>query len=674
MSQIMKKWIGDNQIDHTKLDPSDAYTVRALNVTSDATVAGKARVGSNLFVGGNVLIIGDMTVAGTTTVTNTEVTISEELQINQSLPNPGILINQAGNAAALRIHNTGGNDAIVIDNGNIVLGTGTLVSSGDSSVLGNLYVGNDASVANSLTVGSRYSQPLLNGDVLFGTHGGTGLLFTGDNGTLNRVIAQHDYDNNFVGHLILEGDGGSTSISLDDATVSVSASDLEMFTSVATLYGTLYVGLDTTVFNSMYVNNFLAIGTPDPTEYLHVAATSSVDGVGIALENTYGGSPAKYSITAGPGNYLHFIDELNSLERMTIDGYFNTVNVIDSLTLPSSDFASNFSIISGPVFSALHIYDNYAFAERLTISDIGYVGVGVFPNYNFDVNGDIHASGYLIVDNFASLNNGLGVTGNASVDSLSINFGGMGCSGDAYFFNDASIYYGNLYVNTDASVAGSLTVGNRVSESLSEGDVIFGTHGGTGLRFSGDNGTLNRVTAMHDYDNNLVGRLILEGDGGNTSITLDDSTVNINGALSIFGNLFYEQGIFVGSLFSTYINNDATFTYQRLGNQVTIAWPTITIPGGTRGSGYLFYTDRVDNQFMMPDSIRPLVGTYVGGFDTVNTTYGEAVSVANIHIAGVGGPPNFQMEFYWGYHNSFFDPGQNNTILAGSLTYLISTY
>jgi hypothetical protein len=202
------------------------------------------------------------------------------------------------------------------------------------------------------------------------------------------------------------------------------------------------------------------------------------------------------------------------------------------------------------------------------------------------VAGDGHFTYNLYVDQYASIGNGLGVSGGAYIDILNV-FSGMGCSGDAYFYNDASIYSGNLYVNTDASVANSLTVGNRFSEYLNNGDVLFGTHGGTGLRFVGDNGSLNRIQARYDADLDIQGWLILES-GGSTSISLAPDNIQISpavglniygdatvsGNLQVLGNLVYPNNLFqVGSDTGLNISTLNASLYDVFGD--TLEWSVL---------------------------------------------------------------------------------------------------
>jgi hypothetical protein len=78
MSQLEKRWLADNAVDHTKLEPNDFYTMGALDVTSNLIV------GNNLVVGGTVYL-PDTTVSNSLFYTASDATIGKNFVANGSL-------------------------------------------------------------------------------------------------------------------------------------------------------------------------------------------------------------------------------------------------------------------------------------------------------------------------------------------------------------------------------------------------------------------------------------------------------------------------------------------------------------------------------------------------------------------------------------------------------------
>jgi hypothetical protein len=245
MSQIKKKWIGDHQVDSTKIDPNDYY------IAKGATLGTLKVLGSSIFA--------DMTVSNL---------IVDKEVISHSASDPALQITSTGGDA---IYLDGNNNSIASQNSPLVLKTylnqdieiapssGTTFITGNASISGTIDGKNlDCSgYLRVINVDNSNVPPLtLPGNAYFTTEHGSGIMIHGDSSNLNYVTAQHDTFNNQTGFLLLEGDNGG-SVVLGDQTVKLDA------------------------------------------QVTHLFNESSVYGTGLVLENGYGGTPSKWSLSAG---------------------------------------------------------------------------------------------------------------------------------------------------------------------------------------------------------------------------------------------------------------------------------------------------------------------------------------------------------------------------------------
>jgi predicted acyltransferase (DUF342 family) len=192
MSQILRKWISDAAIDHTKLDSSDSFLVRDmttsldLHVNGDATVLGNLSLAHGLTVdslntvydmtaGRNLRVLGDSTtvnlgVSGNSTVLGNSYvtgiqTVNQDLRVNRDATVSGNL--SLGTVSNLNVtyDATVGRNLRVLGDATIgqnlrVSGDSSvekLIISGDSTVQGILRVLDDIRVADDASVaGTAY--------------------------------------------------------------------------------------------------------------------------------------------------------------------------------------------------------------------------------------------------------------------------------------------------------------------------------------------------------------------------------------------------------------------------------------------------------------------------------------------------------------------------------------
>ena len=511
MSQIMKKWIGDHQVDSTKIDPSYKYTMQGLNIP----VTGTFGIGvvnppvpeiSN--PGAGALRLQSTAGGGRTYELNSDVVGNFNIK--------------DVNASANRLSIT---PSGVINISNAMIGQTTFST---LTVTGDTFL-HDASVSENLFVGEaigvNYDSPLstmaINGGLEIGSNTGIpGGLLVSDapggtekfqvvlgNGGLTHVTASD------TGAMSLEagmasieiGDFGSGTISLNGSTQinnTPGIPSLQVYgdTSVS---GNLEIdsilSVDTTcTLSAVSIMGGVAIGTSDSalgligsvaagnlvvsgqygavpitllTSGLQASITASnlgEPGLGATLElianDTAGGdSPLLSLICNGPGNPSDI--QLNS-DSLEING---VLTALTDTTVQGDLYVGADASVIGDIWMGSHLY------THLSLSIEPTTDLNLAPSTDLYLNpgsnlttcySDFTCVGEIRVNNLIMGSNAFRSTG-AVINSGALGVNNGDINGGQNFYLSKTAYItdtttGHLYDSGDASIIGDIWMGSHL--------------------------------------------------------------------------------------------------------------------------------------------------------------------------------------------------------------------
>jgi cytoskeletal protein CcmA (bactofilin family) len=364
------------------------------------------------------------------------------------------------------------------------------------------------------------------------------------------------------------------------------------------------------------------------------------------------------------GNVTMYQD-LTVLGKATINGVgLVTTQQIENLFVTYNATFNNKVFISGPlsvstgitISGSLNGNGIFSFTNNSNNLTINSNGISISSNVNITgfatCNGPLYVSGAATFNSQISLNNGLAVSGNITMNASSIFLSGnVGISGGLVI--TGNITGANLYIsgaatfNSLINLNNGLAVSGNVSMSspsiflsgnvgISGGLVITGNITGSNLYISGA-ATFNSVINLNN------GLAVL----GNVSMSSPSiflsGNVGISGGLVITGNI-------TGS--NLYISGAATFnSLVNLNNGLAISGnvsmnsPSIFLSGNVGISGSLivtgnsnFNTINARDIFINNTKTTPVFSTYLdinGSVINYNITYGNNIYIANPYIPSV---------------------------------------
>ena len=383
MSQIMRKWIGDRQVDSTKIDPTDTYTMASLG-------------------------LGPNTMATSTDPLYVKTGPVSALRLESTTTGKAYRLT-SDSAGAFNIYDItdSTNRLSISPTGAVSIASAVIETiAGDASILGNLYVAEDAS---------------------FATSGGTGIRVWGNNVNNNVVQATS-------GLLTLEV--GAQAIQLDD-----DAGTVTIETPALSVWG------DTTVTNNLSVGESLHVGNGAPTDEVAIIT-------GNGEVDIYGG-----------GSYPVIQAVSDTALGLSGSGGNPVVCQNDFNVSGDTTVTNNLSIGGNVSASALHTGSNEVSSSGVNFNTDVHANADLYAGQDFYLTNSAHitdaTTGHLYVSGDAV------TTGNITSTSGSISAlhellgqfvyargGDVSASGNLY---GSDIYMNGLHGDTTNAVIGGRT-------------------------------------------------------------------------------------------------------------------------------------------------------------------------------------------------------------------------
>jgi hypothetical protein len=488
----MKKWIGDHQVDSTKVDPTYSYTMAGLTVNNPSD---KANITLTPSVGHTYQLYSD-TAGGFD------------------------IFDLTADATRFSISSTG-----VIDISNAAIGNiTTLDVLGDATVGGDFRAGGDASVSGNLFVGEAIgvdfnnpqSSMCINGGLEIGSNTGiSGGLLVSDAPSGTEVF-QVTLGNGGLTHVIAADTGG---MSLEAGEASIEIGNFGI--------GTINLNGSTEIFNTPGIPSLQVDGDTTVSGNLYVGSDSSFLGTATfnnEVDINY--STSSLAITNGAGEIV-----FTANPALRIEGETATLTIGDNVYVDGLLWADSDTTVSNNLFVG---------GDASIIGNIQMAGV------SFDY---INANGALYLQSGSDIgliaNGGSGVV--STLGALEVGGGHLYVSAPFWALHDATI-------SGDATVYGEIVAnGNIVSDSNIIANNGLYVYNGASINtgdFHVNNGEVTTSGVVHVgtdltvRDTTLSGRLLVYGDsslinpiylgtpiGGSTINALGDLYLNTPGNL-----------------------------------------------------------------------------------------------------------------------------------------------
>lgn len=504
------------------------------NATFPFHVQGNSYVSGILEVGEDLEIGGDLNIGGASNFTS--MNVSGKLSVTQTVNDNALVINKTntGNAAAISISNSGTGPSLIVNNGSVGIGTASpsylLHVQGECGVTDTLQI-NQSQNKTGINVNQTGNATAVN---IHNTGTGSALLI--DTGNVGIGTGTPAYKTSIYGDALQIGATGTTlggTILLTSRDSPLSSSSIRN-SSASLSQMTFSTGVDAlTILNT----GFVGINTATPQSRFHVQGDARVqDGVIRIVSST---PEIKFLYTDDTDT------EIGSISADNTEG----------LTLSSTG-------------ASIRFFTNGT--EKVKLESGGNFGIATSsPQYKLHVQGTGYVSSDFTVGNNSSVTGNLLVTGNVGIGTATPATK-LDLRGNAGIFGTASFYSGagngyisangtggsegleigtgtqNLRFVTDSGERIRVTSGGNVGIGTSnplyklhvEGQAYFNTIGGSGVKITGDNGYIDRVSSrgtmlvLSPIDEIVAGtmpaEIAIDSSNGDISLTTGSSSISVS--------------------------------------------------------------------------------------------------------------------------------------------------
>lgn len=503
------------------------------NATFPFHVQGNSYVSGILEVGEDLEIGGDLNIGGASNFTS--MNVSGKLSVTQTVNDNALVINKTntGNAAAISISNSGTGPSLIVNNGSVGIGTASpsylLHVQGECGVTDTLQV-NQSQNKTGINVNQTGNATAVN---IHNTGTGSALLI--DTGNVGIGTGTPAYKTSIYGDALQIGATGTTlggTILLTSRDSSLSSSSIRNSSSTLRQITFATDNDALTILNT----GLIGINTATPQSRLHVQGDARVqDGVIRIMSST-------------PELKFVFTDDT---ERSTI-----TADNTEGLTL-SSTGARNIRFFTNGT-------------EKVKLDSGGNFGIATSsPQYKLHVQGTGYVSSDFTVGNNSSVTGNLLVTGNVGIGTATPTTK-LDLRGNASIFGTASFYNGTgsgyvsangtagfegLEIGTGAQSLRFVTdAGERIRAASNgnigigttnpqyklhvEGQAYFNTIGGSGVKITGDNGVIDRISSRGTMlvlspvdeiaQGTMSAEVAIDSSNGDISLTTGNSAIYVS--------------------------------------------------------------------------------------------------------------------------------------------------